>query len=92
MKSPVINALSRPYPQKICGNIIDFKYNKNSNIFELNFEQSTKFNADSIVYLHKNPKKIISDCDYVFEEYEVGNCGILKIKSDTGKHFVKVEF
>lgn len=92
LKSPVINALSRPYPQKVCGKIIDFKYNKNSNIFELNFEQSTNFNSDSIAYLHRKPKKINSDCDCSFEEYAVGNCGVLKIKSDIGKHFVKVEF
>ncbi len=55
---PVMNILSRPYPQAVAGDIINYGYDYESKIFEMSWEEKNTINEPTLIYLPCEPKSI----------------------------------
>lgn len=92
LKSPVIDSLSRPYPQRINGDLISFSYDKEDKYFRMSFVQNEDNDEDTIVFLHSRPKDIETDCQYEIESYPFAKTGILRLYGKKGGHKLKIIF
>lgn len=88
LKTKVMKSLVRPHPQEVYGEILNYKYDKQNNIFYLNFE-SSEGSAPSTVYLPVRPKKIKTPCRTDIQKF--GDCCILKLYPVDGVNEVEVE-
>lgn len=89
-KSLGIDIISRPYPQAVCGKIAKSKYDRERDIYTLEFNQEKEFDVPTEIYLHKEPRQIRTDGRYETDRSSGGI--ILKLFTDIGAHSVIVEF
>lgn len=83
--------LTRPYPMAVTGEIESYCHNREENTFELSFIQDKKFDAPTEIFLHKEPVRIETDGTYEIEKTGNG-CAVLKLKTNTGNHKIKITF
>lgn len=58
-KAPAMSLLNRPYPQAVCGEIMDYCYDRKNNVFILNWDEYPDRGLESVIYLHKEPRQIL---------------------------------
>lgn len=94
-KHPLCSVLSRPYPKAVTGNIISYHFDRENNVFTLEFNQKDQFEVPSVVYLPKAVEEIILDgkelkrfkCETLSEK---GACNIT-FKTGVGVHKLKIQ-
>lgn len=89
--SPLWDVLKRPYPRAVTGKIEGYKHDRDENTFTLTYEQDKDFDVPTEIFAHKPIENIETDGEY--EVTEIDGCSsVIKIKTDKGKHTVKVKF
>lgn len=94
-KHPICKVLSRPYPKAVTGDIISYHFDRENNVFTLEFNQDKKFAVPSVVYLPAAIKEITLDgkelkkfdCENLSEN---GACDI-SFKTSTGTHKLQIK-
>lgn len=92
LEMPIMSLLSRTYPVAVCGKIDKYGFDRENNIFVLEYTQNKEYSLPTEIYLHKRAKKIECDGEYVLEEKSQNGAAMLKITTGCGKHTVKVLF
>lgn len=78
--APVIRALSRSYPQAICGDIIEYGNHENNDFYLDWIETDNTSLEESIIFLNRMPKEI-----YGVEKYELN-----KVLQDGHSYLIKI--
>ncbi len=88
----LIKTLIRPVPQAVCGEIQNYKHDRENNLFILEFVQDKEFDVPTIIYAHKEIASIETDGEY--EIIPVGKNGEsrIEIKTTVGTHKVVIRF
>ena len=92
-KSPYFkNAIVRPYPQHVSGNLVDYSYDFNTGEFTCNWEETEENNSPTIIYVPNLKDLAESDItispqaeQIIFEYCDKGSAGKLFI-APTGKN------
>ena len=66
---PALDVLKRPYPQAVCGEILEYEYNRRDKVFTMKWDESGH-NATSIVYIPTKDFQLDMDGDYDIEHFE----------------------
>lgn len=90
LDNPIMDSLIRTAPVAVCGEIINYCLDRNSNIFTLMYNQDKEYNLPTEIYVHKAPVSIECDAEYTFENKGNTGAGILKISAKPGIHTVKI--
>lgn len=92
LKSPVIESLSRPYPQRTNGELISFAYDKDDKLFVMDFVQTEDNGEATVIFLHGRPKDIETDCRWETESYPFAKTGVVRLYGKKGSHKIKIRF
>lgn len=92
LKSPVMESLSRPYPQRTNGDLISFSYNREEKVFKMEFVQNEDSGEATAVFLHRRPKFVDTDCRYETESYPFAKTGVLRLFGKAGTHKLEIRF
>ncbi len=85
MDAPLMEMLRRPHPVAVAGEIKQYGYDRNNNVFTLSF--SAEKSGESIVYVHR---AFETDADFsVIEKYDNG-AALLSFKTEPGEHTIKI--
>jgi hypothetical protein len=76
----------------VCGEIIGYNLNRETNTFTLDYFQDKEYDAPTEIFVHKEPKSIECDSEYVIDKIGDNGAGMLKISAKPGKHTVKIIF
>ncbi|GMQ58287.1 hypothetical protein AN1V17_26820 [Vallitalea sediminicola] len=82
-QAPVMDILKRPYPQAVSGKIIKYHYNRESNVYTLEWIENSNTLAPTEIYLPHEPKSI--DIDSEFSINKISNMSESVILSITNK-------
>lgn len=82
------NVLTRPHPVAVTGEIDSYGYDRPSKEFHLSFVQSEETKAKSEIFVPSVPKYAELDG----EEIKIRSRGIFRIKTEPGKHLLKIIF
>ncbi|WP_113674206.1 cellulase family glycosylhydrolase [Vallitalea guaymasensis] len=63
-KAPVMDILKRPYPQAVCGEIIAYSYNRENDVFTLDWQEHNDIKANTEIYLPHEPVSIDIDSEF----------------------------
>lgn len=91
-EQPILEHLSRPFPIAVCGTIENYRHDRESNSFSLEFSQDKEFAVPTVIFAHKEIESIKTDGEYKI--ISLGDTGKsrIEIKTGIGKHRVKVNF
>ena len=92
LKNPIMECLNRTCPIAVCGDIVEYKTDRENNVFTLVFEQDKEYDVPTEVYIHKEAKSIECTAEYVLEPVEGTNASILKISGKPGTQKLTVNF
>lgn len=92
LDNPIMSCLIRTSPIAVCGDIISYGLDRESNKFSLEYNQDKNYDLPTEIYIHKTPERIECDAEYTVENISESDASILKIKSNPGKHKVTVYF
>ncbi|MEI6580080.1 MAG: cellulase family glycosylhydrolase [Eubacteriales bacterium] len=92
LDSPLSEVLVRPYPKAVTGEIIEFFYIKEQDVFKLVYKQEKVFDAPTVIYVPKPFKSIIVDGEYTAEKIENSEAANVNIKTGVGMHTVEIRF
>ena len=87
LDAPLMQMLSRTHPIAVAGDIKEYGYNRENNVFTLSFTSDKE--GETTVYIHK-PFTISDDVNYkVLEEYD-GGASLISITTDAGDHTIEI--
>lgn len=93
-KRPICKVLTRPYPKAVTGEIISYHFDREQNIFTLEFNQEKEFSVPNEIYLPSEQASIVLDgkelkkfdCEKISEK---GARNIL-FKTKNGNHKLEI--
>ena len=90
LETPIMDLLVRTAPVAVCGEIENYSFDRENDVFTLEYTQDKKYSVPTEIYLHKTAKSIECDGKYTLEAVSENGSAMLKIISGEGKHKVKV--
>ena len=87
MDAPLMDMLCRTHPVAVAGNIENYGFDRDNNIFTLKY--SSDFEGETIIYSHKPIDKAEGAEYTVVEEYENG-ASLISFKTQPGKYEIKL--
>lgn len=88
---PIMEMLCRPHPVAVCGEINQYYYDKNRQLFYLSFKQTDSFEVPTEIFCHKKPVQIKTNGRYKLEALSRYTY-ILKLFTDSGNNEITVAF
>lgn len=88
---PLMDLLSRPYPQAVTGRIKSFCYDREKRLFTLEYEQEKEYAVPTAIYLPRPFQSIETDGSYRMEQAE-GRAAYLLLETGIGPHRVVIQF
>ena len=92
LENPIMDCLNRTSPIAVCGDIVEYKTDRENDTFTLIFEQDKKYDVPTEVYLHKKAKSIECTSEYELEPIEGTDASILKINGKKGTQKLVINF
>lgn len=86
LENPIMKDLVRTSPVAVCGKIDSYSYDRNSNVFNMEYTQDRDYDAPTELYVHTAPAKITTDGEYTLDGTK------LEIKAGPGSHKITIEF
>lgn len=90
LDDPIMTCLIRTSPVAVCGKIDSYSFNRESNVFTLEYTQDKEYNLPTEIFVHKKAKSIECDSKYTLEPIGENGAAMLKINSNTGKHKITI--
>lgn len=92
LENPIMTCLIRTAPVAVCGKIDKYSFDRENNVFTLEYTQDKEYEVPTEIFVHKEAKSI--ECSGTYALEPVGNNGasMLKINNTAGKHKVTIEF
>lgn len=92
LENPIMTCLKRAAPVAVCGRIVEYHYDKENDVFTLEYEQEKEYSSATEIFIPKAFKNIT--CDGEYELASIGKNGeaMLKIKAPAGNHKVTIAF
>lgn len=83
---------SRPYPQAVCGKILEFSHDREKDVFSLRYLCKRDYEGTQTeIFLYKKPKEIV--CSSVYSVRNLSeDSALLMVQPQMGEHEVKVYF
>ncbi len=81
--------LSRPYPQAVAGKIKKYGFDRKTNTFILSYSSDGSIKTPTVIYLPREPKKVLSTKKYFIKETNGGY--LLNVYAGKGECIVKAE-
>ena len=91
LNRPLMDLLSRPYPQAVTGHIQSFCYDREKRLFTLEYEQEKTYSVPTAIYLPRPFQSIEADGSYRVEREE-GHAARLLLDTGIGYHKVTLQF
>lgn len=91
MERPVMKMLCRPHPVAVCGNIMEYNFDKDKQRFYLSFIQNGDFDVPTEIFCHRKPKEILVNGRYELEKLSAYTY-LLKLFTDTGNNKITIQF
>lgn len=88
---PIIDLLSRPYPQAVTGRIKSFCYDREKRLFTLEYEQAEAYDRPTVIYLPRPFQSIETDGSYRIRQEE-GKAAQLLLETGPGTHRLTLRF
>lgn len=92
LDKPLMELLSRPYPQAVTGEICHFGYDREQRRFTLEYEQREAFAAPTVIYLPQEFRAIETDGSYRVEQLPGSPAAKLLLTTAPGTHRVSIQF
>lgn len=92
LNRPVIDLLSRPYPQAVTGLIRAFCYDREKRLFTLEYEQAEEYTVPTVIYLPRPFQSIETDGSYQIEKQADSAAAKLLLETGPGVHRVIIQF
>ena len=92
LKNPIMDCLNRTSPIAVCGEIVEYKTDRENNVFTLVYNQDKEYNVPTEVYLHKADATIECSAEYELEKIEDTNSAYLRINGKPGINTLTVKF
>lgn len=89
---PLMDLLSRPYPQAVTGHIRSFCYDREKRLFTLEYEQDRAYSAPTVIYLPRPFQSVEVDGSYHVEARLDGKAAELLLETGIGPHRVTIQF
>ena len=92
---PLMDLLSRPYPQAVTGHIRSFCYDREKRLFTLEYEQDRAYSAPTVIYLPRPFQSVEADGSYHVEARLDGKAAELLLKRELapqGDHSVLTRY
>lgn len=90
--SPIIGSLVRPAPVAVCGEIVKYSFDRNKNLFTLEFNQDSYFDVPTELFAHREVESIETDGRYEIIPLKNGKQSTVKIYTDKGNHKIRIKF
>ncbi len=90
-KDYVIDTLRRPRPVAVTGVINDYCYDRENDVFTLNFSQDREYSEPTEIYYHKEIKQIITCGEYETVPLSEST-GKLLVRTKPGRHRIIIKF
>lgn len=92
LENPIMTCLIRTSPVAVCGKIDSYSFDRENNIFALDYTQDKEYSVPTEIFVHKTAKSIECDGEYTLEPVGKNGAANLKISSKPGKHKVTISF
>ncbi len=92
LETPIMNLLKRTAPVAVCGEIDSYSFDRENNVFTLEYTQDKEYDVPTEIYVHAEAKSVECDGDYRLEPLGSNCVSMLKINSGIGKHKVVISF
>jgi hypothetical protein len=92
LKNPIMDCLNRTSPIAVCGEIVEYKTDRENNVFTLVYNQDKEYSVPTEVYLHKADAAIECSAEYELEKIEDTNSAYLRINGKPGINTLTVKF
>ena len=92
LENPIMTCLIRTSPVAVCGRIDKYSFDRENEIFTLEFTQDKEYSVPTEVFVHKNAKSIDCTGEYTLEPVGENGAAILKIKGNIGNNKVTISF
>lgn len=89
--TPIVDMLCRAHPVAVCGEIVFYKFSKSENKFSLEFEQNETYDVPTVIFCHRNIKKVITNGSYTVEKTG-RNTSLLSLKTEKGTNRIEILF
>lgn len=91
INSQIIDVLCRAHPVSVNGSIAEYSFDRSKQQFTLSFNQDNDSPHPTVIFCHKKPAQINTDCDYEIDS--VGkNTYMLNLYANAGEHKLSVLF
>ncbi len=89
LENPIMRDLIRTAPVAVTGDIVSYSFDRENNVFTLEYAQDSDYNEPTEIYLHTEPGSIeIEGPDFSYET----EGKMLKIKTSPGEYRVTVRY
>ena len=92
LDDPLAETLVRPYPKAVTGQLLEYNFNSEEDIFTLTYEQNNGFDVPTVIYAHKAAKSISVDGEDSLEGVVSSDTFDISVKTGIGKHIVEIKF
>lgn len=83
--------LCRSYPRAVTGNIESYTHDRKNNVFTLSYTQESEYDVPTEIFIHRPAASVETDGEFDIEA--VGDkTGVVKIKTEPGRHTVIIKF
>ncbi len=92
LETPIMNLLKRTAPVAVCGEIDSYSFDRENNVFSLEYTQDKEYDVPTEIYVHAEAKSVECDGEYRLDPLGSNCVSMLKINSGIGKHKVVISF
>ncbi len=92
LDDPIMTCLVRTSPVAVCGKIDKYSFDRENEIFTLEYTQDKEYSVPTEVFVHKNAKSIECDGEYTLEPVGDKGAAMLRIVASAGNHKVTIKF
>ena len=92
LNDPIMTCLIRTSPVAVCGKIDKYSFDRENEIFTLEYTQDKEYSVPTEIFVHKNAKSIECDGEYTLEPVGDNGAAMLKINAPAGNHKVTIKF
>lgn len=92
LENPIMTCLIRTSPVAVCGKINSYSFDRENEVFTLEFTQDKEYNVPTEVFVHKNAKTIEFDGEYTLEPVGENGAAMLKLNGKTGTNKLTISF
>lgn len=85
------DVLCRPHPVAVTGEIKEYRHDRDNDTFTLTYEQDKDYDSETVIFLHKPLKEIVTDGEYT-QEALTDETSLIKIRTEKGTHTVEIKF